>query len=286
MSGDDARPTLSGTAAEALREARWAEVPSGGRSLVWHCTFSDGRPPLAVKVPARGAPAAETKERARLVRDEADRLGWLAAHVTLPTLKVPEVVAAPAEGDSEPVLVTRWIDAEVDLRLLGSAATVAQILGRALAEIHDASRGIDLADCPFDASLAVRLGQLGVRVSNGVVDTSRFVEPFDRYTPAELLTRVERMAKVARDPEPEDLVLVHGDLCVTNLLVDVMAETPVAALDWASAGVGDRHQDLAITARSLLRNFGGEALPTFFAAYDFDPDPLRLEVYALAEELF
>lgn len=285
MNGD-VRPGLSRDAEAVLRDARWSEVPSGDRSRVWRCTFGDGRPPLAVKAPATGAHGAEAVERAHLLRDEAERLGWLAAHLALPTLHVPEIVVAPVHDAAVPVLVTKWIDAEPDLRLLGSATTVAQLFGRALAEIHDASRRIDLDDCPFDASLAVRLAELGVRVANDVVDTSRFVEPFDRYTPAELLERVERMAAVARDPEPEDRVLVHGDLCVTNLLVDVLAETPVAALDWASAGVGDRHQDLAITARSLLRNFGGEALPTFFAAYDFDPDPFRLEVYALAEELF
>ena len=283
---DDARPHLSDAAAEALRDARWTPAPSGDRSRVWRCTFGDGRLPLAVKSPASGLPEAATRERAELLRDEAERLAWVGAHLKLPTLQVPDVVVAPVAGDTEPVLVTRWVDAEPDLRLLGSATTVAQIFGRALAEIHEASRRVDLAGCPFDASLATRLEQLAARVADGVVDTSRFVEPFDRYTPAELLSRVGRMAEVARDPEPLDRVLVHGDLCVTNLLVDVLAEAPVAALDWGFAGVGDRHQDLVITARSLLRNFGGEALPTFFAAYDLDPDPLRLELYALAEELF
>ena len=83
-----------------------------------------------------------------------------------------------------------------------------------------------------------------------------------------------------------DQVLVHGDFCVTNLLVDPATAAATGVLDWGRCGIGDRHLDLAVTARSVVRNFGGEALPGFFAAYgESHPDPLRLEFYALLDEL-
>lgn len=278
---------VDGEAAHLLDGARWTAVTSGANTLVWRCTFGDGRAPVVVKAARSGMGERADEASAQAVRGEADRLGWLAAHVELSSLRLPEVVLAPAPDDPAPLLITRWIDAEADLRLLGSAVTVARIYGQALAEIHGALGAADLDVCPFDASLTERLTRLEHRVADGLVDPTRFGEPFDRYTPAELLVRINRMAEVARDPEPADRVLLHGDLCVTNLLVDVPAESPVAAVDWAWAGVGDRHQDLAITARSLLRNFGGESLPTFFAAYGgFDPDPLRIELYSISEELF
>lgn len=131
-----------------------------------------------------------------------------------------------------------------------------------------------------------RTSRVDERVAAGLVDGSRFEDVFARYTPGELAERLRKLADAAAVPEPEDRVLVHGDLCVSNLLVDPNGGAPLGVVDWAFAGVGDRHLDLAIAARSLARNFGGECLPSLFAAYGgFDPDPIRLELYALAEEL-
>lgn len=283
-----AHPAWHGEAESVLRDARVESRASGRRSQVWRATFDDGRPSLAVKLPVTaGRTDAEAGEAARLVHDEASRLAWLAEHVPVRGLAIPEVVVAPEPDDPSPILVTTWLAGEVDPRLLSSPGVAVVAFGRALAVLHDASRSLDLDGCPFDASLATHLGAAARRVDDGLVDTAALDDPFDRYEATDLLERARRLAGVTRAPDATDRVLVHGDLCVSNLLLDPGSGTAVGAVDWAWAGVGDRHLDLAVTARSLARNFSGEVLPDFFAAYgELDPDPLRLEAYALIEELF
>jgi len=287
-----AGPQLHGAAAAVLGGARFEPMASGRRSQVWRATFDDDRGDLAVKVPATVADgttgsAAARAEAVALVHAEAARLTWVTEHLAGRGLGVPGVVAVPEPDDPEPMLVTTWLAGTTDPRLMRSPEIAVESFARALASLHEASRRIDLAACPFDAGLEARLAQAAARVEAGLVDTARLEDPYDRYRPGDLLDRVRRMADATKPPQPEDTVLLHGDVCVSNVVFDPAYSTTVGAVDWAFAGVGDRHQDLAITARSLARNLSGEVLPDFFAAYGLsEPDLLRIETYVALEELF
>ena len=230
--------TLGTGAADVLAGARWEAVQSGRRSDVWRCTFADGRQTLAVKaVASDGTPTAAARdEAAGHLRDEAAILAWAAEPLADVGFAIPTVVAAPAADDPNPTLVTTWIDGEADLRFLGSATLAAESFGRALAALHRTSRGIDLAACPADASLAAHLARVDERVAAGLVDGSRFEDVFARYTPGELAERLRKLADAAAVPEPEDRVLVHGDLCVSNLLVDPNGARPSASWTGRSPG--------------------------------------------------
>lgn len=287
----DPVPDLHGAAVSLLAGARFEPLASGPRSQVWRASFDDDRGDVAVKMAAEvtdGAGASPLRaEAATLIHDEAARLAWLAEHFPSRGLGAPALVGAPEQGDPEPILVTSWLSGTVDPRLMRSPEIAVESFGRALASLHEASRRIDLADAPFDASLQARLEAAAVRVEEGLVDTSTLDDPYDHYTADELLDRVRQMAEATRPPEVEDRVFLHGDLCVTNVVFDPTYSTTVGAVDWSHAGVGDRHQDLAITARSLARNLSGEVLPDFFAAYGLtEPDLLRIETYVALEELF
>lgn len=288
----DEPPVLHGAARESLRDARFVPVASGHRSRVWRASYDDDRADLAVKtVPPRHdgpAPAAAFRaETVALIHAEADRLAWVTEHLAGRGVPVPELVVAPEAGDPDPILVTTWVEGTVDPRMVRSPEVAVELFARTLASLHEASRRIDLDACPFDASLDHLLDHAADRIDRGLVDTSRLEDPYDRYTPTELLDRVHQMATTAAAPGAEDRVLVHGDLCVTNVVLDPAYSTAAGVIDWAHAGVGDRHQDLAITARSLARNLSGEVLPDFFDAYGLsDPDLLRIETYAALEELF
>lgn len=303
---DAAGPELHGRAADTLAGARFEPVSSGRRSRVWRARFDDDRADLAVKAPAvtfdasAGDPAddrasdasdpadaAARAEAVSLVHAEAARLAWVIEHLAGRGLGTPELVVAPDPGDPDPVLVTTWLEGTVDPRMLRSPEIAVESFGRALASLHEASRRIDLDACPFDASLDAQIDRAAARVDAGLVDTTRLDDPYDHYTPRGLLETVRRMADATTPPGPDDRVLCHGDLCVTNLVFDPAYSTTVGALDWAFAGFGDRHHDLAVTARSLARNLSGEVLPDFFAAYGLShPDLLRIETYVALDELF
>ncbi len=284
-------PDLHGDAARALAGATFEPVAAGRRSRVWRATFADDRADVAVKgaVPLGAGSTADAArtEAVELIHAEAERLVWITGHLGGRGLPVPEIVAVPEPGDPDPVLVTAWLEGTVDPRLMRSPEVAVENFGRALASLHEASRRIDLDACPFDASLRHRLAQAATRVERGLADTSAAKDPYNLYSPAELAERVGRMADATAEPVPADRVLLHGDLCVSNIVFDPAYSTTVGAIDWGFAGVGDRHQDLAITARSLSRNLSGEVLPDFFAAYGLEhPDLLRIETYVTLEELF
>lgn len=291
-------PSLHGEAAQRLAGAVFEPVSSGRRSRVFKAGFDGDRPALAVKVaapagpgpddaPTGPEPAAVRREAVELIHAEAQRLVWL--HDTLHGrgLAAPELVVVPEPDDPDPILVTAWLEGTVDPRLMRTPEVAVENFGRALASLHEASRRIDLDTCPYDASLDARIDAAAARVEAGLVDTSGLEDPYDHYTPGELLDRVRHMAAATSSLDAADRVLVHGDLCVSNIIFDPAYSTTVGAIDWAFAGVGDRHQDLAVTARSLSRNLSGEVLPDFFAAYGLaEPDLLRIETYVTLEELF
>ncbi|HEY7938451.1 MAG TPA: aminoglycoside 3'-phosphotransferase [Acidimicrobiales bacterium] len=267
---------------ELLEGGTWTAVTSGAWSRVWRVDLADGVRRVAVKVALAQSSegVAAGADPGALLTREAQCLAWVAGPAARAGVPVPEVVLGPhlALG-VDPALVTSFLDGEADLRLLGTSARATEALGRTLAQLHT----IDPAGCPFDASPAALLAEVGGRVDAGLVTSDEFQPALQSFAPERLLTHVRAMAP-ATVPEA-DQVLVHGDFCVTNLLVDPASTKATGVLDWGRCGAGDRHLDLAVTARSVVRNFGGEALPGFFGAYgESHPDPLRLEFYALLDE--
>lgn len=87
-------------------------------------------------------------------------------------------------------------------------------------------------------------------------------------------------APVSLGPRPPltDPVVVHGDACAPNTLVDDDGRW-VGHVDLGDLTVGDRWADLAIASLSLDWNFGDGHQPEFFAAYGIDPDPERITWY-------
>lgn len=286
-----AEPTLHGEAVRVLSGGRFQAVASGRRSMVWRVEFDDGRPTLALKqaTPAGfdGATVESHREAVSLIQEESARLVWVDATLHGRGVATPAPVVLPDADDPDPLLVTAWLEGTTDPRLMRSPEVAVENFARATASLHAASRRVDLSTCGFDASLGARIDAAARRVEAGLVDTSTLEDPFNRYTPRELLDRVRQMASACAEPGDDDRVFVHGDLCVSNIIFDPAYSTTVGAVDWAFAGVGDRHQDLAITARSLSRNLSGEVLPDFFAAYGLaEPDLMRIETWVLLEELF
>jgi kanamycin kinase len=87
---------------------------------------------------------------------------------------------------------------------------------------------------------------------------------------------VRRPASLGPAPDPDRLVVVHGDACAPNTLLD--EEGRFAALvDVGDVVVGDPWADLAVASMSLDWNFGPGWQPTFFEAYGVEPDPERID---------
>ena len=79
-------------------------------------------------------------------------------------------------------------------------------------------------------------------------------------------------------PPVDDPVLVHGDACAPNTLIDADGVW-TGNVDFGDLAVGDRWADLAIASLSLDWNFGEGHQEEFFDAYGIAPDHDRIAYY-------
>jgi aminoglycoside 3'-phosphotransferase II len=205
--------------------------------------------------------------------EEGARLQWLADHVP-----VPDVVEVGTDGSTEWLLTTALAGTDatnpehhVDVECL------VRTLGAGLRRFHDE---VPVDDCPFDGCTATALDRARARVEAGLVDESDFGVIHRGMSAVELFEMV-----ASRVPGDDDLVVLHGDYCVPNV---VLADRAITGyLDVGRAGVGDRHRDLGIACRSIAHNFGGHAVGVFVDAYGIDrPDLARLDFFVMLDEFF
>jgi len=170
---------------------------------------------------------------------EYDILNWLQGR-----LPVPEVLYFDELDEMEYLLMT-------EIQGLNCAhegfrrnpEEPVRILAKGLRMIHD----LDISECPFNRNLGIALSEALQRVKAGLVDE-------DDLQP-------ENMGRQGRDiyeelvrtrPLEEDLVFTHGDYCLPNTIVS--NGNLSGFIDWGRAGVADRYQDLALSARSFGYN--------------------------------
>lgn len=248
VGGGPLEPLLSGGAPPHVFRARGAD---GGDVVIKHAVTS----PLADEL-----------------EGESTRLEWLDERASAPELLAFERDASTAW------MVTRALDGSpaAEPQHLVAGAPLAASLATALRAVHE----LDPASCPFDVGLAWRRHEAERRVASGAVDPERFEPAYRRYTPERLLSLWR-----AGDSGDEDLVVVHGDVSLDNVLVDAGRVTGL--VDWARCGVADRYVDLALVARGLARGAGPDVVFTFFEAYGIDqPSLAKVDFYVLADEFF
>lgn len=215
-----------------------------------------------------------TEELETTLADEAERLRWLAAHVPVPT-----VVEAGADDDHEWLVVTALPGSDAtSLEHQFDPERLLRLLGEGLRRFHDT---VPVDGCPFDSTTDTDLARAASRVEAGLVDESDF-EPLFSGMDA---SRLYDLMIESRPGGDDDLVVLHGDYCVPNVIVD--AGSVSGFVDLGRAGVGDRHRDLGIAARSIAQNFGGHAVPVFIDAYGLEhPDLARLDFFVMLDEFF
>ncbi len=268
MSDNAIPPDVPPELQAALTGASWrAETIGMSGAAVWRVE-APGQPTRYLK--------HATGPRARELRDERERLEWLRDRLPVPT------VEGWAEGSGAWLLLSAAPGVMAQDAAQGDIPALVRALGEGLRRIHT----IPITDCPFDARLDVQLARTARNIEVGLVDEPG-IRTVHGIAPLDLLRRLEATRPL--EP-PTDLVFVHGDYCLPNILItrDGAGVPRVSGLlDWGRAGVSDRYQDLAIGVRSLRHNFGPGWEPLFFEAYGLtDSDPARMAYYEALDELF
>jgi aminoglycoside phosphotransferase len=207
---------------------------------------------------------------------EALKLEWLHKRDIL----VPEVIVY-LEEESHEWMLTRaipgcdasnsWNHAEIP--------AVLETLAESLKRLH----ALEIADCPFNQKLELKIAEAKHRVIENLVDETDFDD--DRLGKSAQEVFQELLDK---RPTVEDLVFTHGDYCLPNIMVHNLEFA--GFIDLGRAGIADRYQDLALITRSLESDFNPQFngwSQYFLAQYGIPkPEESKLEFYRLLDEFF
>jgi len=167
-------------------------------------------------------------------------LAWL-AHLT-PALpeRVPEPVGEVVEVDGRPVSMVRWVRGRFPRK---PTRRLAEEIGQALAEIHEASRG-------FAPPSGVRRWDASDHFSSLLLTKIRRVTPLMSAEDAALAIEQAEMvaAMFAELPRDTETGMLHGDLYGLNCL---FRKEGLGIIDFANGGPGPLAYDLGVAVRHL-----------------------------------
>jgi len=249
--------------AEAVADAHWQQILTGGSpSQVFRLVSTRGEPLYLIIAP---------RTFDRPLHQEKLQLQWLEARLPVPQVRMF------AEDEGYDYLLLSEIPGipASDDGFKKDAPRVIEQLAAGLVMIHS----LPIDQCPFDETLPHKIEQARQRMIQGLVDESDFDEPRLGRTASELYHEL-----IESLPADEDLVFTHGDYCLPNV---ILGDREVSGfIDWARGGIADRHQDLALLARSVGFNFGEEWVPRLYEACRIRPDESKIHFYMLLDEFF
>jgi aminoglycoside 3'-phosphotransferase-2 len=233
-----------------------------GGAAVFRAT-RPGRPPRYLKI-------ASDHDGTDALRAEIARTAWLGER----GIAVAKVLHVIDRGGRAGMLTAAMAGPPADISTLPTPRLVAA-LARTMAALH----ALPPALCPFDETLAVRLGRAKREVDKGAIDAADF-EPRNRAIgPAGLLRRLTAA------PPRENIVVVHGDATLSNIMIDDDGTT--GFIDCGNAGRADRYTDLAVLHADLEAHRGAEAGAQFIQAYGLHAyDAVKARYYSDLYEFF
>jgi aminoglycoside 3'-phosphotransferase-2 len=202
---------------------------------------------------------------------EVKRLRWL----TGVGVTAPRILMTARGADSD-WLVMECLPGRNAAISDDSPETKVRAVAQALRDLH----ALDVADCPFDETLSVKIDRAHRNVQCGLVDEHDFDEEHLGRSAADLFQDLQRLR-----PHAEDIVVAHGDASLPNFMVS--ASCFAGFVDCGRLGRSDRYQDLALACWSIRFNLGAEWISPFLRCYGIEPaDETRLYFYRLLDEFF
>lgn len=189
---------------------------------------------------------------------ELQRLRWIA-----PRWSAPRVLDhGTDEGGSWMLTAGLRGDSAVAPQWIAQPKVAVWAIGEGLRALHEV---LPVAQCPFSWSLADRRA----RVIAAAEQRRTAAADLDRLLDA---------------PEPDRIVVCHGDACAPNTLIGADGRWS-AHVDFDCLGVADRWADLAVATWSTEWNYGPGWEGELLAAYGIGPDSERTAYYRLLWDL-
>lgn len=226
---------------------------------------------FSVAVPNAARRFLKTAEglAADALREEVARMRWLAKH----GIVVPMVLHIDDGNDRYAVLTQALPGTPADASPLPAAELIKSLAG-AMTALH----ALPAADCPFDETIAIRMARAQAAIAAGAVDVDMFEPRNQGITPGSLVARLE-----GQKPQ-EDIVVIHGDATLANLIVD--DDGNVGFVDCGTAGRGDRYTDIAVLTGDIRDHYGDDAVAQFVEAYGLPLDIAKIEFFSDLYEFY
>jgi aminoglycoside 3'-phosphotransferase-2 len=245
-----------------LARARIEPVEGGLGGASLFRIARDSGPPRYLKIAQNGVAPA--------LQQEIERTRWLAQRGQ----HVPAILRTNDGPGHVAMLMEAVSGVSADAGPLPPLQLV-EALARGLAGLH----ALPAAECPFDESLAVRFARAAAAIAAGKVGAEAFAPRNRGIAPEALLARL-----IAEQPQ-QDVVVVHGDATLSNIIVD--GAGGIGFVDCGNAGRGDRYLDLGVLAADIEDHFGKEAAAHFTRAYGRPAwDEAKARYYSDLYELF
>ena len=186
----------------------------------------------------------------------------------------PEVLHySSGEGD---ILLTARVNGEdfTASRYIREPKRLAKTLGELMRELHET----DFSDCPVKNKMEEYFATARRNYATDNYDKSYFPDSFGYASAEEAILAMEKGAE-----RLTERVLLHGDFCLPNVILDDWRLS--GYIDLGAAGVGDRHVDIFWGEWTLGFNLGThEYTDIFYDAYGRDKiDKDKLRTVAAAE---
>ncbi len=186
------------------------------------------------------------------IKSEYEKLQWLRGK-----LPVPEIISYE-EYNCKYYLLTRALDGEMVCTptYMKNWRDGLNVIQKAFEKIW----AVDISDCPFDESPKNKLNQIKNKLDNNLIKSEDIKPEF-----LEQYGGMLGLYKYLIENQPKaQLCFSHGDTSLPNIFG--VGNKLTGFIDVSDCGVSDIWFDIAVTAKSIKRNYGDIALQPF---YDF-----------------
>ena len=144
-------------------------------------------------------------------------------------------------GESD-ILLTKALSGEdcTHIKYLSEPKKLCTFLAEKLRELHE----VDFSDCPIQDRVSEYIALAEANYLSGSYNKEHFPDSFGYSSAEEAFSALSRGKKLL-----ENRVLIHGDYCLPNIMLD--GNKFSGFIDLGNAGVGDRHIDLFWGAWSI-----------------------------------
>ncbi len=186
------------------------------------------------------------------IKQEYTKLNWLQGR-----LLVPQIVSYEEQNGGY-YLLTRSLNGEMvcSKKYMQNWKSGLEVIQQAFTEIWK----VDIKDCPFDAGLDYKLNHIKYKLDNNLIIAADVRPEFlDKYG------SINGIYKYLISNRPsEQLCFSHGDTSLPNIFGQ--GDKLTGFIDVSDCGIADIWYDIAITAKSIKRNYNTDAVKLFYDA--------------------